>query len=95
MNCLKETAELATRIITLLADALPFEGGGSTNVNGGRGRDKLNAERSQRLLARLQSKEARPAVESCSGEDEGGGQTGARGVARDGRTAHQLSHTEV
>lgn len=82
--------ELATRIITVLADALPFE------TVGGGGRAKLNAERSQRLLARLHSKEARPAVESCSGEEEEDGtQAGEEGVAHDGRTVEQLSRTEV
>lgn len=95
MNCLRETAELATRIITLLADALPFDGAVSAHANGGGGREKLNTERSQQLLTRLHSKVARPAVESCSGEEEGGDQTGGAGVAHDGRTVHQLSHTEV
>ena len=62
LNCLKETAELATRVITGLADTVPFSARDQ--------RLKLDKVASQNLLARLHSKEARPAVESCSGADE-------------------------
>jgi hypothetical protein len=85
LNCLKETAELATRVIGDLADALPFTPG-----QPGRGhwhRHKLDPPRAKSLLARLHSKEARPAVESCSGADEAEAALDHRPVT--------LPHTEV
>eukprot|EP01051_Picozoa_sp_SAG22_P008408 SAG22_NODE_638_length_8262_cov_4.658826_5_plen_191_part_00 len=79
LDCLKETAELATRVITTLADVLPF----AADTR----RPPLDATGVQRLTARLHSREARPAVESCSGADEE-----AAPVA--GHAPHG-SHTEV